>query len=104
MMCGVAVTRRLSFPIARQKVALIILRISLVLLEPFPCTAFLPFAWQQAIDKRIPRILPETHDDQAPTTHPKPAREIEDALQRDSKLRTGLYTVIALILSIVTVL
>jgi hypothetical protein len=79
-----------------KRTALVVLLITLLLFEVFLCTGFLPFEWQGAID----RTLPKMHGDQTSITHPSLHREIEEALREDIRLRLGLYMVIVLLLII----
>ncbi len=86
-----------------KRTVLIVLLISLVLSEMFLFTGFLPSAWQHAIYEPASKMFPETLD-QTSITHPNLDREIQDALRNDVKLRLGLYLVIALTLTVNTVL
>jgi hypothetical protein len=80
-----------------KKIALIVLLIPLVLFEAYLCTAFLPIDWQHTIYKKIPRVLPESHD-WTPITHPNLDQEIEQVLREHVWLRIGLYAVTIVLL------
>ena len=83
-----------------KRTALVVLLITLLRFEVFLCTGFLPFEWQGAID----RTLPKMHGDQTSITHPSLDRGIAEALREDIRLRLGLYMVIVLLLIINTLL
>jgi hypothetical protein len=81
-----------------KKVLLITLLIPLVLLEVYLCTTFLPLQWQHAIDSKMPRVLPESHD-WTPITYPNLDQEIEQVLREHIWLRIALYVVTVVLLS-----
>jgi hypothetical protein len=87
-----------------KRIALVLLLVPLVLFELLLCTSFLPDDWQHAIDKRIPKILSGSHNDQSLITHRNMSGEIEDALRNSVRLRICLYALIALILVMNTLL
>jgi hypothetical protein len=74
-----------------KKVALGALLTLLVLLELYICTAFLSMEWQNAINKYIPQIFPESRGDWTPITHPLLNQEIEQVIREHIWLRITLY-------------
>ncbi len=79
-----------------KKTGLIALLITLVILEIFLCTGFLPSEWQHAIDGKLPKI----YGDPMPIAHPNLDREIEDALRQNIGLRVGLDLIVLSILAV----
>jgi hypothetical protein len=75
-----------------KKILLFVLMFSLVFIELYLCTAFLPLDWQHRIDDSIPDILPRSHD-MTPITHPLLRQEIEQALQENVGLRIAQYAI-----------
>jgi len=84
---------------AAKKAGMILLLIPLALSELYICTWFLPLRWQHAIDQRVARVLPESHE---PTyvPHPNLDLEIDQALKSSVPLRIVMYSVTALLLVI----
>jgi hypothetical protein len=80
-----------------KKALLIALLIPLILFEVYLCTAILPTQWQHAIDRKIPRILPEPHD-WTSITHPNLDQEVEQVLREHIWLRMALYFVTGMLL------
>ncbi len=81
-----------------KKATVIVLLIPLVLFEIYLCTAFLPLNSQHAIEKKTPRILPETHD-WTPITHPNLDQEIEQVLREHFWLKVALYAITVILLA-----
>jgi hypothetical protein len=84
-----------------KKTAVVVLLIPLILVEFFLCGALLPQKWQRAIDSKIPRILPESHD-WTPITHPNLDQEIEQMLREHTGLRIAIYALIVTLLAVNT--
>ena len=80
-----------------KKILLVALLFPLVLFEVYLCTAFLPVQWQHAIDGKISRVLPESHD-WTPVTHPNLDQEIDQVQREHIWLRIALYAVTVLLL------
>jgi hypothetical protein len=80
-----------------KKILLIALLFPLLLFEVYLCTAFLPVQWQHAIDRKMLRVLPESHD-WTPVTHPNLDQEIDQVLREHIWLRIALYAVTVLLL------
>jgi hypothetical protein len=75
-----------------KRITLVVLLIPLTLFEVYLCTAFLPDAWQHAIDDHIPNIFPRSND-WTPITHPLLSQELEQVLSEHVGLRILLYAI-----------
>jgi hypothetical protein len=75
-----------------KRITLVVLLIPLTLFEVYLCTAFLPDAWQHAINDHIPDIFPQSND-WTPITHPLLSQEIEQFLQEHIGIRILLFSI-----------
>jgi hypothetical protein len=81
-----------------RKAILLVLLISLIVLELYFCTAFLPVHWQHSINDAISSTLPRSTD-WTPITHPLLAQEIDQGLRENTWLRIAMYLITSIFLA-----
>ena len=79
---------------------------TLVLLELYLCTGFLPMHWQYAINDAINGVLqhlrPHAYD-YSVVTHPAIDQEIDQVLRENTWMRMGLYVAFVAVLAVNTI-